>query len=437
MQAAQHISSLFFVCALLVLSLFLAPLRISRAQAVPSTPISPPSVPAAPQTGIPDTWNDAVKTLAGEIAAAVKPSRAISLNVKNISSLSAEEVGVIRKALETELATQGLQIRSGEAELRVTLSENAESYVWVAESRRGDDQRTVVVRVEKSREPKRNAAKQSVVLYRDLIWQQSQPIMDFFVPDVSPDGEPLMFVLEQRQIITYHFERGSWRASAIFQISVPEHRPRDLRGLIDFVADTFSFQLSDARCDGDAKRHPEFTCNKDAWAAWPVNAGGEKRGGMNMVQGRNYFDGDLAVYGDAKFTVPPFFSIAVVNRRDGMDWADWILAELDGKSRSYDNSSKAVASYAGWGDGIVSIPTGCGVDPTVLVSGTGDWTERDYLRAYRTDFASPAAISDPLEFPGPIMALWPSLDGRAARVTSKNLQTGMYEASIVTISCSQ
>jgi len=387
---------------------------------------------------LPATWNDGVKTLAEKIAAAVKLSRAISLEIKNISSLDSSEVEAVRLALEQELTSRGLRLGSSVVAVEVTVSENVEAYVWVAEIRGGDERKTVMARVEKGRPPNRTATKQSVVLHRDLLWQQSRPIMDFLIPEVSPDGRPLMFVLEPRQIVSYHFENASWEASGTFQIPVPDHRPRDLRGLIDSVAEMFSFQLSDVTCDGGTRRYFELTCNKNSAPAWPVNAGGEERGSATMVQGRNYFGGDLTIYGDMEVTAPPFFSVAVVNRRNGVDWADWILAELDGKSRLYDNSSKPVEVYAGWGDDIVSIATGCGPDWEFLASGTGDWTERDHLQAYGTRYSTaPFVISDPLEFPGPIMALWPSLDGKATRVVSKNLQTGMYEASIVTVSCSQ
>lgn len=384
---------------------------------------------------LPAAWNDGVKALAEKIAAAVKPSRAISLEIKNISSLGPVDVEAIRAGLEKELTSRGLRLGSSGVAVEVTLSENVECYVWVAEIRVAGERRTAMARVEKGQPTNRTATKQSVVLHRDLEWQQSRPIMDFLIPEVSPDGRPLMFVLEPRQIVSYHFENASWQSSGAFQIPVPDHRPRDLRGLIDFVAELFSFQLSDVRCEGGARRYFELTCSKNSWPTWALNAGGEERGGATMVQGRNYFGGDLAVYGEIDVTAPPFFSIALMNQRD---WADWILAEVDGKSRLYENSARPVAAYAGWGDDIVSIGSGCGSEWEILVSGTGDWTERDHLQAYGTTHsASPLAISDPLEFPGPIMALWPSLDGKAARVVSKNLQTGMYEASVVTVSCSQ
>lgn len=397
---------------------------------------SPQADQRAASPGLPTAWNDGVKALAGKIAAAVKPSRTVPLEIRNISSIGTADVEAIREGLENDLRDRGLQPGSSGVAVEVTLSENVESYVWVAEIRGEGERRTAIERVERGRLPSRTATKQSVVLHRDLVWQQSRPIMDFLIPEVSPDGKPLMFLLEPKQIVSYHFENATWEFSGSFQIPIPDHRPRDLRGLIDSVAEIFSFQLSDVRCDGGARRYFELTCKKNSSPAWPVNAGGEKRGSATMVQGRNYFGGDLMIYGDTEVTAPPFFSVAVVNRWNGVD-SDWILAELDGKSRLYDNSSKPVAVYAGWGDDIVSIAKGCGSDWEFLVSGTGDWTERDHLQAYGTRHsASPFAISDPLEFSGPIMALWPSLDGRAARVVSKNLQTGMYESSIVTVSCS-
>jgi hypothetical protein len=71
----------------------------------------------------------------------------------------------------------------------------------------------------------------------------------------------------------------------------------------------------------------------------------------------------------------------------------------------------------------------------VLVTGTGDWTQRDQIQAYDLKNHQALANGPPLEFPGPVLALWPSEDGKTVRVISRNLQTGAYEASIVSVSC--
>jgi hypothetical protein len=76
-----------------------------------------------------------------------------------------------------------------------------------------------------------------------------------------------------------------------------------------------------------------------------------------------------------------------------------------------------------------------GLGSLVITSGAGDWTEPDDLRAYDTSSAPPQAVSQPLALSGPVMRMEPMGNGQSVRVVSRNLQTGMYEASIVTIAC--
>ncbi|MGC1969313.1 MAG: hypothetical protein WA673_22825, partial [Candidatus Acidiferrales bacterium] len=57
------------------------------------------------------------------------------------------------------------------------------------------------------------------------------------------------------------------------------------------------------------------------------------------------------------------------------------------------------------------------------------------IQIYEIEGQEATAVGQPHEFPGPILALWPADDGKSARVVSRNLQTGMYEASIVSVSC--
>ena len=76
----------------------------------------------------------------------------------------------------------------------------------------------------------------------------------------------------------------------------------------------------------------------------------------------------------------------------------------------------------------------CGFAPLTLITGAGDWTEPDFIQAFglknQTD-----VMSEKVQFSGPILALWAGDDGKTARVVSRNLQTGAYEASIVSVSC--
>jgi hypothetical protein len=76
----------------------------------------------------------------------------------------------------------------------------------------------------------------------------------------------------------------------------------------------------------------------------------------------------------------------------------------------------------------------CSVGPLALVTGPGDLTEPDYVQAYEgKNLAGP--VSQQIRFAGPVIELWRDDDGKSVRVVSRNLQTGAYEASIVSVSC--
>ncbi|MDR3720034.1 MAG: hypothetical protein P4L00_00415, partial [Candidatus Acidoferrales bacterium] len=78
---------------------------------------------------------------------------------------------------------------------------------------------------------------------------------------------------------------------------------------------------------------------------------------------------------------------------------------------------------------------GCGSAWQVLATGAGDWTQKDQIQLYEIRDRKAIAIGQAMELPGPILALWPVGDGKSVRVISRSLESGLYEASIVSISC--
>jgi hypothetical protein len=76
----------------------------------------------------------------------------------------------------------------------------------------------------------------------------------------------------------------------------------------------------------------------------------------------------------------------------------------------------------------------CDDSPLTLVTGQGDWTEPDSIQAYVGKDPESSAGSK-IQFLGPVLELRRSADGKSARAVSRNLQTGKYEASIVSVSC--
>ena len=72
----------------------------------------------------------------------------------------------------------------------------------------------------------------------------------------------------------------------------------------------------------------------------------------------------------------------------------------------------------------------------MLMTGAGDFTQRDSLQLMDAPSgALAAAATAPIEFSGPITALWTARDGKIATAVSKNLSTGKYEAFTISVTC--
>ncbi|PYU36159.1 MAG: hypothetical protein DMG28_01360, partial [Acidobacteria bacterium] len=117
MRATRRV--LFLLLAILILMLLFAVPGVSLAD-------TPDSSLAA-----------ASRQLADKIAAALPPREAIFLDLRNLSSMSGLEVAEVRRTLESELQSRGLQLvpRSAapSAEVRLTLSETPDGFLWVVE----------------------------------------------------------------------------------------------------------------------------------------------------------------------------------------------------------------------------------------------------------------------------------------------------------------
>ena len=76
----------------------------------------------------------------------------------------------------------------------------------------------------------------------------------------------------------------------------------------------------------------------------------------------------------------------------------------------------------------------CGIASVSLIAGPGDWTEPDFVEAYGIRNQA-EVVSQQVQLSGPVIEMWRESDGKSARVVSRDLQTGEYEASIVSVSC--
>jgi hypothetical protein len=89
-----------------------------------------------------------------------------------------------------------------------------------------------------------------------------------------------------------------------------------------------------------------------------------------------------------------------------------------------------------WGSDIATIHSSCGSGWQVLTSGNVDSTS-DTVQAFEVPDREPVAVSAPIEFSGNVTAVWTSSEGSGAIAVLHNVETGTYEAFLLTITCNQ
>ncbi|MGH9713933.1 MAG: hypothetical protein ACRD5M_11615 [Candidatus Acidiferrales bacterium] len=389
--------------------------------------------PAPQPSQLPPAWNDAVHALAEKISSAAGSSRLISLEVKNISSLDASAPAEIRQALESELNEKGIKSTSSGLPVHVTLSESADGIVWIAEINRSGDEQALMVSLPSSPGLDLNS-RPAPVLQKRTVWEQSEPFLDFDERTMMAGLFKIISILEFDRVVNYRAQGvnigislSSGRYSSDVLPFTPTNGSRDLRGRL-FASEHGQLKLfmAGTLCTNATII---FQCIDVSAGEWPVADAWKS----TFVSNRNYFSGlspDSTVISGKQ---PSFFTLSRLEYDHG---SDWLLTELDGMARLYESSNHPQTAFSGWGDEVATVKPGCGASWQVLVTGTGDWTQPDHIQLYEISNSHSLAVGQRVEFPGPILALWQSDDRKSVRVVSRNLQSGMYEASIVSVSCS-
>jgi hypothetical protein len=389
------------------------------------------SASAQAPTGLPHGWSEAVYAIAQKSAAAMGPGHSFSLDVNDISQAAPVELAEIRRTFENDITARGEKPADAGADMqvRISVSRTLAGFTLVAEIHRADALQVVVVPVasEESTSPQPDA---EPGLRRKIVWQQGSPLLDF--DQVPGDGNrAFWYFLEPERLIVFEFDGGQ----QVLHDSQPiprRYAARDLRGWIAATDATHvSAFVGGARCD--AVWNPSLTmeCRENSGQQWPMGPAS-----WTFAPGRNYFSGTITLSSSLQAKFPPFYSSASPPpATSGQGPSRRVIAGVDGQAQFFEGSADAVSNFAGWGSDIVSIASGCGSGWQVLATGTGDWTQKDQIRLYEIRDRKAVAIGEPLDLSGPTLAEWTTDDGKSARVISRNLESGLYEASIVSVAC--
>lgn len=389
---------------------------------------------------VPVPWSDAAHSLAEKIASAVTTAHTMTIStVTDVSAGAPVDLSWLRQSIESQITTEGgrlVQFALGsaaptpaDAQVQVAISHNLNGYILVAQIAMTGSKQIVVAPVA-STEPAAGPPGAVPVLQRKIVWQQTDPILDF--AKGSPDAtHTIWYILQPDRLSTYEFNGASQILHVDEQFS-RLYTSRDSRGRLALINPTHVTAVVAAiRCDGTWNPGFALTCSPNVGQLWPV-------GTVNVTfdPTHNFFTGAVTLSAGVVTHYPPFFSAAFPPDATGGSTSRWILAGLNGQALLFTGSAQASATFFDWGSDVVSLNSGCGHSWEVLVTGPGDWSEPDRIQLYQIANRQATAVGEPLHFPGPILSLWPADDSQSARVVFHNLQTGMYEASIVSVSCS-
>ncbi len=374
-------------------------------------------------------WGTHARTLAEKIAAVTGPG-AVALEVSNRSSLRPAEVEQARGALIAELGTLGVQVlESGQvATVRVSFSENAQSYLWIAQVRQGaGDEKVLMVSVPGTPLAGNFGLTSPLSIHRTLLWSQDTPILD---ATVLPGGNPEhLLVLDGEKVTLFSGQGGQWRQEQAFSITHVRPWPRDLRGRIVFNREhLFDVYLPGVVCGAVLGSPLSMGCH-EADDPWPLGAGSSGVRGF-YSPARNFFTGAVAPGIGKQNTFPPFYSAAGLPRQQYMLW---VLAAVDGSVHLVDGVNDVMPRVP-WGSDIAAVKSDCGSGWQILASSRNGGGES--VRAYEIMDREPAAVGTATEFSGALTGLWSKDDGSAVAL-ERNPDTGRYEAYSLAVACHQ
>ena len=355
-------------------------------------------------------------------------------------------------------ALEGVGVRYVKAEqaassVTISLSENATSYVWVAEIRRSVGEAAIVM-VSMARPEGSSAARDSVPLSlrKTALWTQEDRILDIAVLEENAAPSRIA-VLDGEKVSLYRMQGGKWQLEQALSIVHARPWPRDLRGRLmparDHLLDVY---LPGVSCRSTSGSPLTLNC-RESDDPWPLVSGALNGGAMSVFPSaglgngastvvpqigaffaptRNFFTGALAPGVGKVATVAKFYSAALLPRDK---YTLWLFAATDGQVHLVDGVSEQAAKL-GWGSDLASVKTSCGAGWQVLATSSGD-QEEDTVRAYEFPDRDPVAVSAALDFPGAITALWTEAKGDTAIAVAKNHETGSYEAFRLALACSQ
>jgi hypothetical protein len=373
-------------------------------------------------------WEQPAGDLAKQIAALTGPG-SVKLTIRNESSLASGEIPGIRKLLERDLRGFGVVAGGSDSAtlIRVTLSENLQGGLWVAEVVEGTETRVTMLPVSLGATVTATGGP-SLTLRRTLLMTEPDPVLDAQMFSIG--GVQRLVVLEPERIVSYvrnaavlapaGTASGNWIEDQHFAIAHTRPFPRDMRGELVAAQDhLFDAYLPGVLCSGTTTGVQITVACADSDDPWPIGA--SQRAFYNAM--RDSFTGVLAPgFG---MELPPFYQASDIPRPTG---TGMLMNGVDGRVMLIENNVlKPVNGGNDWGSDFAVIRSECGSGVQVLVSGSGAAAMGDSLSAYEIAGREAIVVSAPLTVEGAVTAIHAANDGASATVIVRRDAPARYE----------
>lgn len=382
----------------------------------------------AAQLAFASDWHDPVSQLAAKIVAATGPG-VVALGINNRSSLSSADTEEIQRQLTALLAASGVRVWQPDqaaANIKLTLSENLQEYVWVAEIQAGaSDSKVLIVSSQRTNFAVAAANAPPITIRPTPLVSQADPILDVAILQANP---PRIAVLGRSAVTLQEFTNQHWSVMQTLPITSPTPLPRDARGRIFLRKDRlFEAHLPGLACHSANSTPLAMSCAPSE-DPWPLQAQGIS---AFFSPARNFFTGALVPGIGKQNSAPPFYSAAAIPKAN---YSLWIFAGLDGQVHLLDGINQQVLSKVHWGSNLAAAHPVCRPDSLVLAD-AADSEPSESIQAFEFADREPTAVSQKLAINGSITALWSTPSGESAIAVYKNSSTGNYDALQLNLDC--
>ncbi|MBS1858278.1 MAG: hypothetical protein JST11_23100 [Acidobacteria bacterium] len=371
-----------------------------------------------------DDPGGAARELARKTVAFAGRGESVTASWRNLSSLPPGDLAQARAVFESALRESGARAaEGGTVEIRITVSESRQQYLLVGEARKGDDRQTLIAAWKR---PAGNAASApaGVALERRLLWEQPDPILDAVL---MPDA---LLILSPGKLTLYAHRESSFEQRASAPVTPARPWPRDARARLAVNGAAVRAFLPGTLCTGTLQPALTLECHAGD-DPWPADAGAPPLLAA-FVPGRNFFDGHVVMPTGARKSLAPFFTAGAISER-GANY--WVLALTSGTTQLLDANFETAGGITGWGSDLAATGAHCGGGSQILATKAGDAREPDSIRAYGLSNRVPVALTAPVDFSGPVTALW-SAGGASAIAVVRDLETARYAVYLLTVVCS-